>query len=74
MILRLRRLCSCTPRSLSVLGSDARNASRRSFTLVHMRGSEGELRCVELEVFLRSSLETPGSEDAGISLQRHGCI
>lgn len=72
MILRLRRLCSCTALIRSVFGSAARNVSRRPWTWAHMTGSEGGSDCEMVGVFPNSSLETPASEDVGISVQRHG--
>jgi len=72
MILRLRRLCSCTALIRSVFGSAARNVSSRSWTWAHMMGSEGGSDCEIEDVFPNSSLETPASEELGISVQRHG--
>ena len=37
-----------------------------------MTGSEGGSDCEIVDVFPNSSLETPASEDVGISVQRHG--
>ena len=37
-----------------------------------MTGSEGGLDCEMVGVFPNSSLETPASEEVGISVQRHG--
>jgi hypothetical protein len=37
-----------------------------------MTGSEGGADCEMVDVFPNSSLETPASEDVGISVQRHG--
>lgn len=37
-----------------------------------MMGSEGGSDCEMVGVFPNSSLETPASEDVGISVQRHG--
>lgn len=73
MIRKLKRLCSCTPRILSVLGSELRNASSRSCTWAHIVGSAGGSVCEMVGVFPNSSLETPASEDVGIAIQRHGC-
>lgn len=39
-----------------------------------MTGSEGGSDCEMVDVFPNSSLETPASEDVGISVQRHGEI
>ena len=72
MILRLRRLCSCTALIRSVFGSEARNVSSRSWTWAHMMGSEGGSDCEMVDVFPNSSLETPANEDVCISVQRHG--
>ena len=71
MILRLRRLCSCTALIRSVFGLEARNVSRRSWTWAHMMGSEGGSDCEMVDVFPNSSLETPANEDVCISVQRH---
>jgi hypothetical protein len=37
-----------------------------------MTGSAGGSDCAMVDVFPNSSLETPASEDVGISVQRHG--
>ena len=71
IILRLRRLCSCTALIRSVFGSEARNVSSRSWTWAHMTGSEGGSDCEMVDVFPNSSLETPANEDVCISVQRH---